>query len=139
MVGAPTEIGTARARPQKALTAPPDGTTLEDVIGELQSTWGVPQNPQEFRITLKVADEREARSDARTVAEIREEPEDDSRHTDGAARRGLLRRERAPAAPRIGASANGDSGAKRERAGRAGRSRRRRHRGRGGGGSGSAS
>ncbi|MFN2595183.1 MAG: hypothetical protein ABR579_09890, partial [Actinomycetota bacterium] len=41
------------------LTAPPDGQTLEQVIGDLQSEWGVPQYPQEYRITLKVADERD--------------------------------------------------------------------------------
>jgi hypothetical protein len=40
------------------LTAEHDGTTLEQVIGELQSRWGVPESPQEFRITIKVGEDR---------------------------------------------------------------------------------
>jgi hypothetical protein len=46
-----------RERPT-TLTAPADGQTLEGLIGELQSEYGVPQYPQEYRITLKVAEER---------------------------------------------------------------------------------
>jgi hypothetical protein len=83
------------------LTAVPDGRTLEGVIGELQSEWGVPQNPQEYRITLKVAEERNGRAERRaTLEEIREEPEAPT--GDGAPRR-----EKAPAAPRIGAAGRG--------------------------------
>lgn len=44
-----------RERPEQ-LTAPPDGQTLEGLIGDLQSSYGVPQYPQEYRITIKVAD-----------------------------------------------------------------------------------
>src|SRR5688572_5807593 len=47
-----------RALPQErpeSLTAPPDGQNLEELIGELQSTWGVPQYPQEYRLLIKVA------------------------------------------------------------------------------------
>src|SRR5687768_13671048 len=51
-----------RERPE-TLTLPPDGATLEAVIGDLQSQWGVPQYPQEFRITLKVAEDRDARAE----------------------------------------------------------------------------
>jgi hypothetical protein len=47
-----------RERPA-TLTAPPDGQTLEGLVGDLQSEFGVPQYPQEYRITLKVADEKE--------------------------------------------------------------------------------
>ena len=47
-----------RERPA-TITLPPDGMTLEQVIGDLQSEMGVPQYPQEFRITLKVAEERD--------------------------------------------------------------------------------
>jgi len=41
------------------LTADPDGQDLDLIIGELQSRWGVPQYPQEYRITIKVAEERQ--------------------------------------------------------------------------------
>lgn len=57
-----------RERPE-ALTAPPDGTTMEEVIGSLQSEWGVPQYPQEYRLTLKVAEEREPRAEKTVSAE----------------------------------------------------------------------
>lgn len=57
-----------RERPEN-LTAPPDGTVLEQVIGELQSEYGVPQYPQEYRITLKVAEERDPRVERTVSAE----------------------------------------------------------------------
>lgn len=61
-------------RPE-SLTAPPDGQKLEDLIGELQSTWGVPQYPQEYRLLLKVADPRDrVTTPARTEREKPEEP-----------------------------------------------------------------
>jgi hypothetical protein len=108
------------------LTAPHDGTTLEDVIGELQAKWGVPQSPQEFRITLKVADEREGRGE-RTAAieEVREESVGDPTVGTGA-NGGHPRREKAPAAPRV--SAAGGDQARPERPGRRRRSRKRRKR-----------
>lgn len=118
------DIFRAAPRPQPArVGAPPDERTLEGVIGELQSTWGVPQHPQEYRITLKVASEREARAERLpsvelVTAESPVEPEANGRP----------RREKAPAAPRIGALSSdapeeGDAPARRKR------SRRRRRRG----------
>jgi hypothetical protein len=89
---------------------------LEQVIGDLQEVWGIPQNPQEYRITIKVPDERDAKSDRpTTVEEIREDTERDPTVSTGDGRV----RERAPAAPRMGASDSGGTPAKR-------RSRRRR-------------
>jgi hypothetical protein len=88
------------------LTAPPDGQSLEDIIGDLQSRWGVPQYPQEYRITLKVADEPKAAPPPPVPSE-----------------NGGVTREKAPAAPRVGPTA-GDGGVKREKAPR----RRRRSR-----------
>jgi hypothetical protein len=85
------------------------------VIGDLQSQWGVPESPQEYRITLKVSEEREART---VVEERREEPPEAETPIDASGER--PRRERAPAAPRIG----GAEPAKRRR-----RGRRRRRRG----------
>jgi hypothetical protein len=79
------------------LTAPPDGQTLEELIGDLQSVWGVPQYPQEYRITLKVAEERGATPPPVEVGE------------DG------VQREKAPAAPRVGPSPPTDSSAKPKR------------------------
>ena len=113
-----------RERPE-ALTAPADGQTLEELIGSLQSTWGVPQYPQEFRITLKVVEEREARTPPAAAHPLPTPAAD-----------GQPRREKAPAAPRIRAGAPGGdrrdapAGAKRRRRGR------RRRRGGGNGGAG---
>jgi hypothetical protein len=107
-------VRAAASRPTEGTTAPDDGRKLEDVIGELQSIWGVPQYPQEFRITVKVAEER---SDAR--------PPDEPAVTEGPT--GVMR-ERAPAAPRVALP----SGNAREQAPRR-RRRTRRGRRRGGG------
>ena len=106
--------------------APPDGRTLEAVIGDLQSEWGVPQHPQEYRITLKVSEEREVHGErVAAVEEVREEPR----------KSGQPRREKAPAAPRIGAPAASGS---EEAASPARRRRGRRRRRRGGGTPGSS-
>jgi hypothetical protein len=86
-----------KERPEQ-LTAPPDGQTLEALIGDLQSEWGVPQYPQEYRITLRVADERDVRTErAVTVESAERDPNGD------VAVSGVPRREKAPAAPRVGA------------------------------------
>ena len=91
----------------KTLTAPPDGQKLEEIIRELQSVWGVPQYPQEYRLTVKVADERDTRSARRTSNGGGDgRPQDGARvvstkPTSGTVEEGP-RREKAPAAPRIG-------------------------------------
>jgi hypothetical protein len=106
----------ASRRPAEQLSAPDDGKRLEDVIGELQSIWGVPQYPQEFRITVKVVEER---SDARAS----DEPVPAEVGPTG------VMRERAPAAPRVAPP----SGTERERGSRRRRrTRRGRRRGTGG-------
>ena len=90
--------GPRRAAPKErpaSLSGPPDGQTLEKLIGDLQSEWGVPQYPQEYRITIKVADERDVRSDRSSSPE----PAAPSPQT-GPAQPGP-KRERAPAAPRV--------------------------------------
>lgn len=120
-----------RAEPRErpaTLTAAPDGQTLEGIIGELQSVWGVPQYPQEYRITIKIAEERDQRPS---------EPEENGRSaSDTPPRPGDgPRREKAPAAPLMRSRApfdggsSGDGESKRRR-----RGRRRRRRGGGGGG-----
>ena len=107
-----------------ATTVPPDGRTLEGIIGELQSDWGVPQHPQEYRITVKVAEDRTSRG--QRVAALEEVREELPVVAEGDADR--PRREKAPAAPRIGAAATEEqpqgAGAPRLK-----RSRRRRRRG----------
>jgi hypothetical protein len=111
-----------RAAPKErpaSLSGPPDGQTLEKLIGDLQSEWGVPQYPQEYRITIKVADERDARSDRSSAAEPAAASPDA-----GPAQPGP-KRERAPAAPRVAAGA-----VEREAAPKRRRGRRRRRRGR---------
>ena len=104
------------------MTAPADGQTLEGIIGDLQSQYGVPQYPQEYRITIKVADENQ-RSDAPPVEERKQD-------ADGAKTNGP-RREKAPAAPLL-LRGDGETPApnKRKKRGRRGRRRR------GGGGEG---
>jgi hypothetical protein len=108
-----------RERPA-TLTAPPDGQTLEVLIGELQSEYGVPQYPQEYRITLKVADERD-----RTERSAPEEPAPPPAQGNGSPRR-----EKAPAMGATGGAAAGEKlpGPSRKRS-----RRRRRRRGSGGG------
>jgi hypothetical protein len=114
-----------RKRPD-TLMLPPDDRKLEDIIGSLQSEMGVPQNPQEYRLTVKIAEERDNSSRSHKPSEVKApngEPD------------GKPRREKAPAAPNVG---GGDApAAQREKApSRKRRSRRRRRGGRGSGGSG---
>ena len=114
-----------KQRPE-TLTAPPDGQTLEGLIGELQSVWGVPQYPQEYRITIKVAEERDARAErAVPLEEVADTKVEEARPSLGVTSAGP-RREKAPAAPRVGGG-DGDQPQARRR-----RGRRRRRRGRGG-------
>lgn len=87
-------------RPPAQLTAPPDGTTLEQVIGELQSSHGVPQHPQEYRITLKVADDR---GDRNTIVEEKIDATEKTEIPPGGLSEKPVR-EKAPAAPRIGSN-----------------------------------
>ena len=111
---------TARPKPD-VVGAPHDGRTLEVVVGELQSIWGVPQHPQEYRLTLKVPEDRELGGErVAAVEEVREDPrpEDEQR-----------RREKAPAAPRIGASPGEASASQGTPPTRRKRPRRRRRRG----------
>ena len=118
-------------RPPATLTAPHDGTTLEQVIGELQSEHGVPQHPQEYRITLKVADERGGGGS--TIVEEKVDATEKTEIPPGGIPDQKPRREKAPAAPRIGSSAAeaeepGKSASKKRRS-----RRRRRPRGKPGG------
>jgi hypothetical protein len=115
------------------LSRPPDGITLEQIVGELQSELGVPQSPQEFRITLKVADDKPRGGGPTAVVEERSDPEDPEELAEAGADSPVateeagagVRREKAPAAPRVGAAEGageqGDAPRKKRR-----RSRRRR-------------
>jgi hypothetical protein len=105
------------------LTAPHDGVTLEEVIGELQSNWGVPQYPQEYRLTIKVAEERETK-----VAEpsVSLDSQARQRAAQGQAPTGTVEgpiREKAPAPPMLRESASPPGGSRRRKRGR-GRRRR---------------
>lgn len=40
--------------PTSLKTLPPDGTDLDELIGALQSEYGVPATPQEYRLIIKV-------------------------------------------------------------------------------------
>ncbi len=121
-----------RERPE-TLTAPPDGQILEDIIGELQSTWGVPPYPQEYRITIKVSEDRDARPEPNEGESANQKSErggrtERARSEKAAPRTEGPRREKAPAAPGMGSS----SGPQREKPAR--KKRRRRRRGGAGGG-----
>jgi hypothetical protein len=93
--------------PPARLTTEPDGQTLEGIIGDLQSVWGVPQYPQEYRITVKVAEPKPTAPVKETIS------------PNG------ITRERAPAAPRVSPQDSADDGRRK-------RVRRRRRRRRGG-------
>jgi hypothetical protein len=104
------------------LTAPPDGQSLDKIIGELQSNYGVPAYPQEYRITIKVADEKGSTGGGGSQPappKVVPAPE------------GAPKREKAPAAPRVDADGS-DEAPGAERPGKRKRSRRRRGRGRSG-------
>jgi hypothetical protein len=109
-----------RALPKErpaSLTGPADGQTLEALIGDLQSEWGVPQYPQEYRITIKVAEERDVRADRPVPVPPEGNGSQQASDTPAAPKR-----ERAPAAPRVVASGEREAAPKRRR----GRRRRRR-------------
>ena len=123
-------------KPPATLSRPADGLTLEQIVGELQSEWGVPQSPQEFRITLKVAEERSRGRATAVVEEERSDPEDPEELADPGAPDPALgatgeegarvRREKAPAAPRVGAEeGSGEEGGETRRKRRRSRRRRR--------------
>jgi hypothetical protein len=109
-----------RERPDN-LVLEPDGQSLEGVIGELQSEYGVPQYPQEYRITIKVA---EGDSKQEAPATVETTPGPDVPRPPGAPVR-----EKAPAAPMM--ARDSSTGPKRSK-------RRRRRRKRGGGAPGSS-
>ncbi|MDQ3953835.1 MAG: hypothetical protein M3279_12875 [Actinomycetota bacterium] len=114
-----------RALPKErpaSLTAPPDGQSLEKIIGELQSNYGVPAYPQEYRITIKLAEEKPAATAQPAPPKTVPAPE------------AAPKREKAPAPPRVGPEGS-DEGTEPERPARRRRGRRRRGRGRGPGGS----
>ena len=103
---------------------------MEQIVGELQSEWGVPQSPQEYRITLKVAEER-SRGGETAVLEERTDPEDPEELVTGPPPSEeavtTVRREKAPAAPRVGMV----EGSSEDEEAKPRKKRRRRRRGRG--------
>lgn len=67
------------ARPTQLQTLPPDGTVLEELIGAMQSEYGVPTTPQEYRLIIKVPAPEEPTDPALEAkpAAVRAEPETD--------------------------------------------------------------
>jgi hypothetical protein len=102
---------------------PPDDRRLEDIIGSLQSEMGVPQNPQEYRLTVKVAEERDTEHRSPRPSEVK---------TSNGESDGKPKREKAPAPPHIGGS-DAPAGQREKAPSRKRRSRRRRRGGRSGG------
>lgn len=121
------DIVAGRSKPAASdLADAPDDTTLEQVIGDLQSEWGVPNSPQEYRITIKVADKERTRApvDPNQNGGNGRAP---ATHAEPAQGGDRPKREKAPAAPRIisGADEAEDGTPKRRKRGR----RRRRRKG----------
>lgn len=110
----------APAKPTSTSASMSDDVTAEDIIGQLQSEHGVPQYPQEYRITVKIAEERSRKNGAGEDEETGETPSASA----GGEPTGV-RREKAPAAPRM-PSAQGD----RRASGSGPKKKRRRRRGR---------
>jgi hypothetical protein len=112
-------------RPEGALTLPEDELDLDDIIGSLQAKWGVPVYPQEYRLTIKVADDKNGTAAGKSASR------------GGAEREGIrpgaagIPREKAPAAPRMPRDDAGE-----DDGGGGSRRRRRRRRARRGGGRG---
>ena len=121
------DIVAGRSKPEASdlVTKAPDDTTLEQVIGDLQSEWDVPNSPQEFRITIKIADKERSRppTDGNGRGGNGRRPATKEEGSEGAER---PKREKAPAAPRIDAGVGDDAdGATPKRRKRSRRRRRR--------------
>jgi hypothetical protein len=100
------------------LTAPHDGVTLEEVIGDLQSSWGVPQYPQEYRLTIKVAEERDAKSAEPSVSlDSQAKQRAEEGQAPAGAGEGPIR-EKAPAPPLVREAAPPPQGSRRRKRGR---------------------
>jgi hypothetical protein len=67
------------ARSTQLQTLPPDGTVLEELIGAMQSEYGVPTTPQEYRLIIKMPAPEEPTDPALEAkpAPVRAEPETD--------------------------------------------------------------
>jgi hypothetical protein len=104
------------------LTGKPDGQDLDEIIGDLQSEYGVPQYPQEYRLLIKVSEGKESTSEStdETVRVV------SARQSSGGNGDGP-KREKAPAAPLMRTRADGTPSRRNRRGGR------RRRRGGGGG------
>jgi hypothetical protein len=115
-----------RKRPD-TLMLPPDDRRLEDIIGSLQSEMGVPQNPQEYRLTVKIAEERDGNHRGHKPPEAK---------TPNGEANGKPKREKAPAPPPNVGGGDAPSAQREKAPSRKRRSRRRRRGGRSRGGSG---
>ena len=113
------------------LTAPADGQSLDTIIGELQSNYGVPAYPQEYRITIKVAEEKSSSQSGGGGGGGNGASSGRAPATPAAD--GAPKREKAPAAPRVSPEGGEEPAAEGERPARKRRSRRRRGKGRSGG------
>ncbi|MEX0789256.1 MAG: hypothetical protein WD178_00605, partial [Actinomycetota bacterium] len=91
-------LDSMRSLPSSLKTLPPDGTDLDDLIGALQSEYGVPTPPQEYRLIIKVPASEEPPAphiEARPVTATRPDKPDPEPQADGApARQRPARRRR---------------------------------------------
>lgn len=94
----------ADAKTTTVQTLPPDGTVLEEVISNLQSEYGTPTTPQEFRLQVRVLGSETSTietdpADPQEVPEalpVTDKPDGDDSPAGSTARSGRRRRRRRP-------------------------------------------
>lgn len=74
-VGLGEILDTMAGRPSTVQTLPPDGVILEEVIANLESEYGSPVTPQEYRLIVKVASPEEAAAASSEEAARRQQEE----------------------------------------------------------------
>ncbi|MGQ0679471.1 MAG: hypothetical protein ACT4OM_07430 [Actinomycetota bacterium] len=85
-----------RTLPAQVRTLPPDGLVLEELISTMQTEYGTPSTPQEYRLIVKVPPPEDIASPtapAEPAAEVKKaDPEESARRTNSRRRRRGRRR-----------------------------------------------
>jgi hypothetical protein len=97
--GRPGEGQEAPQRPRRATTLPPDGVVLEEVIVSMQSEYGTPTTPQEYRLLVRVGG-RESHAEEAQPAPKREPQASQSQPGPAQGPSGVRRRTRLRRRPR---------------------------------------
>lgn len=116
-VGQRSAIDSMSSLPSSVQTLPPDGVVLEELISNMQTEYGTPTTPQEYRLIVKVPVHEEAAAPAEAgaieAAEDSDEPDDEGRLPRANRRRRRGRRRGSAAAIDAGGEFDGpyDNGA----------------------------